>query len=103
MGNIQLHRVPMAKWLPPNGLTGKMHHMDARVGGGYKMSFTHFTTGKSHRFSGTYVKLQPGKRLRSTDQFDDPCRTVHAVSDPPARIVHAHAAKMYGGWPWGGP
>jgi len=71
MGNIQLHRVPMAKWLPPNGFTGKVHHMDARVGGN-KMSFTHFTTGKSHRFSGTYVELQPGKRLRYTDQFDDP-------------------------------
>jgi uncharacterized protein YndB with AHSA1/START domain len=52
----------MAKWLPPNGFTGKVHHMDARVGGSYKMSFTNFSTGKSHSFGGTYVELVPLKR-----------------------------------------
>ena len=62
----------MAKWLPPNGFTGKVHHMDARVGGTYKMSFTNFTTGKSHSFGGTYVELTPHERIRYTDKFDDP-------------------------------
>jgi uncharacterized protein YndB with AHSA1/START domain len=62
----------MAKWLPPNGFTGKVHHMDARVGGGYKMSFTNFTTGKSHSFGGKYLELTPDERIRYTDQFDDP-------------------------------
>src|SRR5437762_12909893 len=61
----------MAKWLPPNGFTGKVHHMDAKVGGSYKMSFTNFTTGKSHSFGGTYVKLTPHESLRYTDKFDD--------------------------------
>jgi uncharacterized protein YndB with AHSA1/START domain len=60
------------KWLPPNGFTGKVHHMDARVGGSYKMSFTNFTTGKSHSFSGQYVELAPHERIRYTDKFDDP-------------------------------
>jgi uncharacterized protein YndB with AHSA1/START domain len=60
------------KWLPPNGFTGKVHHIDARVGGGYKMSFTNFTTGKSHSFGGTYLELVPNERIRYTDQFDDP-------------------------------
>ena len=62
----------MAKWLPPNGFTGKVHHMDARVGGTHKMSFTNFTTGKSHSFGGTYVELKPNERIRYTDKFDDP-------------------------------
>jgi uncharacterized protein YndB with AHSA1/START domain len=62
----------MAKWLPPNGFTGKVHHMDAKVGGGYKMSFTNFTTGKSHSFGGKYVELVPNERIRYTDKFDDP-------------------------------
>src|SRR5688500_1045774 len=62
----------MAKWLPPNGFTGKVHRMDARVGGAYKMSFTNFGTGKSHAFGGQYLELVPGERLRYTDQFDDP-------------------------------
>jgi uncharacterized protein YndB with AHSA1/START domain len=62
----------MAKWLPPHGFTGKVHSMDARVGGGYKMSFTNFGTGKSHSFGGTYVELTPYERIRYTDQFDDP-------------------------------
>jgi uncharacterized protein YndB with AHSA1/START domain len=60
------------KWLPPNGFTGKVHHMDARVGGSYKMSFTNFTTGKSHSFGGQYVELTPHERIRYTDKFDDP-------------------------------
>jgi uncharacterized protein YndB with AHSA1/START domain len=62
----------MAKWLPPNGFTGKVHEMDARVGGGYRMSFTNFSTGKSHSFRGSYVELTPGERIRYTDRFDDP-------------------------------
>src|SRR6185436_13436672 len=62
----------MVKWLPPNGFTAKMHHADVRVGGSYKMSFTNFTTGHSHSFGGEYKELEPGKRLRYTDNFDDP-------------------------------
>src|SRR5262249_28078110 len=62
----------MGKWLPPNGFTGKVHHMDARVGGTYKMSFTNFATGKSHAFGGKYVELVPNARIRYTDKFDDP-------------------------------
>ncbi len=62
----------MSKWLPPNGFTGKVHHMDAKVGGTYKMSFTNFSTGKSHSFGGEYLELVPNERLRYTDRFDDP-------------------------------
>jgi len=62
----------LVKWLPPNGFTGKMHHMDPRVGGTYKMSFTNFTSGKSHSFGGEYLELVPHERLRWTDRFDDP-------------------------------
>ena len=62
----------MVKWLPPNGFTGKMHHLDAKVGGTFKMSFTNFTTGKSHSFGGTYLELVPSELLRYTDKFDDP-------------------------------
>jgi uncharacterized protein YndB with AHSA1/START domain len=62
----------MAKWLPPYGFTGKVHEMDARVGGGFKMSFTNFTTGKSHSFHGRYTELTPHTCIRYTDQFDDP-------------------------------
>lgn len=85
---IQLHRVlratpgsvyrafldadAMAKWLPPNGFTGKIHHMDAQVGGTYKMSFTNFATGHSHAFGGTYRELVPNAHIRYTDAFDDP-------------------------------
>jgi uncharacterized protein YndB with AHSA1/START domain len=88
MGTVKLHRVlrttperlykaftdpdAMAKWLPPHGFTCKVHHLDPKVGGNYKMSFTNFTTGKSHAFGGTYLELQPGQRLRYTDVFDDP-------------------------------
>ena len=84
---VQLHRVlrapaeriyrafldpdAMSKWLPPNGFTGKVHQMDAKVGGKYKMSFTNFTTGKSHSFGGTYLELKPHERIRYTDKFDD--------------------------------
>lgn len=88
MGTVQLHRVvrtpperlykaftdpdAMVKWLPPHGFTAKVHHMDVKVGGSFKMSFTNFTTGKSHSFGGTYLELEPGQRLRYTDVFDDP-------------------------------
>src|SRR6187551_3127408 len=87
-GTVKLHRVlkstpqrvyrafldpdALAKWLPPNGFTGKVQHMDARVGGTYKMSFTNFTSGKSHSFGGEYLELVPDERLRWTDRFDDP-------------------------------
>lgn len=62
----------MAKWLPPNGFTCKVDHLDAKVGGSYKMTFTNFTTGKSHSFGGTYLELKPHERIRYTDKFDDP-------------------------------
>ena len=62
----------LAKWMAPNGFTGKVHSLDAKVGGGYKMSFTNFGTGKSHSFGGKYVELVPNERLRYTDKFDDP-------------------------------
>jgi uncharacterized protein YndB with AHSA1/START domain len=62
----------MAKWLPPNGFTGKVHSIDARVGGKYKMSFTNFTTGNSHSFGGEYLELAPNERIRHTDVFDNP-------------------------------
>jgi uncharacterized protein YndB with AHSA1/START domain len=87
-GIVQLHRVlsappervfkaflnpeAMSKWLPPHGFTGKVHSMDARVGGGYKMSFTNLTTGSSHSFGGKYVELIENKKLKYTDKFDDP-------------------------------
>ena len=85
---IQLHRVlratpervyrafldpdAMVKWFPPNGFTAKVHQIDAKVGGAYKMSFTDFSTGKSHSFGGMYVELTPHQRIRYTDKFDDP-------------------------------
>lgn len=88
MSTIKLHRVfnaspeklykafidadAQAKWLPPNGFTCKVHHLDAKVGGTYKMSFTNFTSGKSHSFGGKYLELKPGEYLRYSDQFDDP-------------------------------
>jgi uncharacterized protein YndB with AHSA1/START domain len=61
-----------AKWLPPNGFTGKVHHLEAKVGGTYKMSFTNFITGHSHSFGGEYLELVPHERIRYTDRFDDP-------------------------------
>lgn len=85
---IQLHRVlrapqeriyrafldadAMVKWLPPNGFTGKVHLLDAKVGGSYKMSFTNFSTGHSHAFGGEYLELVPYERICYTDKFDDP-------------------------------
>jgi len=62
----------VAKWLPPNGFTGKVHHLNASVGGTFKMSFTNFTTGHSHSFGGEYLELVPSERIRHTDRFDDP-------------------------------
>ncbi len=62
----------MAKWLPPNGFTGKVHHIDAKVGGTYKMSFTNFSTGNGHSFGGRYLELVPNERIVHTDEFDDP-------------------------------
>jgi uncharacterized protein YndB with AHSA1/START domain len=61
-----------AKWLPPNGFTGKVHQNDPKVGGTYKMSFTNFTTGQSHSFGGKYTELVPNERVRYSDRFDDP-------------------------------
>ena len=62
----------MAKWLPPYGFTGKVHHMDASVGGTYKMSFTNFSTGQGHAFGGQYLELVPFERIRYSDRFEDP-------------------------------
>ncbi len=62
----------MAKWLPPNGFTGKVHHLNAEVGGTFRMSFTNFTTGSSHSFGGEYLELVPNERICHTDKFDDP-------------------------------
>lgn len=62
----------MTKWLPPNGFTGKVHHLEAKVGGSYRMSFTNFTTGQSHSFGGEYLELVPHERIRYTGKFDDP-------------------------------
>jgi len=87
-GTVKLHRVfkckperafkafidadAMAKWLPPNGFTGKVHEMDARVGGRYRMSFTNFSSGKSHAFGGEFLELVENERIRYTDKFEDP-------------------------------
>jgi uncharacterized protein YndB with AHSA1/START domain len=62
----------MVKWLPPNGFTGRVQHMDARVGGSYRMSFTNFSSGHGHSFGGEYLELVPHERIRHTDRFDDP-------------------------------
>lgn len=86
-GTVRLHRVlraspelvyrafldadAMSKWLPPNGFTGKVHELDARVGGRYRMSFTNFSSGASHSFGGEYLELVPNERIRHTDRFDD--------------------------------
>ena len=87
-GTVKLHRVlraapervyrafldadAMAKWLPPDGFTGKVLHLDPKKGGSYRMSFTNFTTGKSHSFHGEFIELVPNERVVYTDQFDDP-------------------------------
>lgn len=62
----------LVKWMPPNGFTGKVHEIDAKNGGTYKMSFTNFSTGQTHAFGGTYLELVPNERIRNTDLFDDP-------------------------------
>lgn len=62
----------IVKWLPPHGFTAKLHHMDARTGGSFRMSFTNFSSGKSHTFGGDYLELVPNERIRYTDKFDDP-------------------------------
>lgn len=62
----------MVKWLPPHGFTGKVHHLEAKVGGTYRMSFTNFGSGASHSFGGSYLELVPNERIRHTDKFDDP-------------------------------
>lgn len=62
----------MVKWLPPNGFTGRVHQLDAKIGGTYSMSFTNFSNGQSHSFGGTYLELVPNERIRHTDKFDDP-------------------------------
>ena len=62
----------MVKWLPPHGFTGKVHHLEARVGGTFRMSFTNFGSGNSHSFGGSYLELVPNERIRHTDKFDDP-------------------------------
>ena len=88
VGTVRLHRVlrappervyrafldaeAMAKWLPPNGFTGKVHHLDPRVGGTFRMSFTNFATGQSHAFGGEYLEIVPNERICYTDRFDDP-------------------------------
>lgn len=87
-GTVRLHRVlrappekiyrafldgdALAKWLPPHGFTGHVHHIDPKVGGSFKMSFTNFTTGQLHSFGGDYLELVPNERIRHTDKFDDP-------------------------------
>ncbi len=70
----------MVKWLPPNGFTGKVHELDARVGGKYRMSFTNFSTGSSHSFGGAYLELVPNERIRNTDVFDDPNLTGEMIT-----------------------
>src|SRR5262252_23836 len=67
-----LDAAAMCKWLPPNGFTGQVHHLDAKVGGTYKMSFTNFSSGKSHSFGGEYLELKPNELIRYNDKFDDP-------------------------------
>ena len=62
----------LVKWMPPHGFTGKVHHIDVKVGGTYKMSFTNFSTGQTHAFGGKYLELVPNERIRNTDMFDDP-------------------------------
>lgn len=129
MSTIRLHRVlratperiyrafldadAMAKWLPPNGFTGKVHHLDAKVGGTYQMSFTNFSTGKSHRFGGTFLELVPHELVRYSDRFDDPnlpgemqttvtlkkvfCGTeIHIVQEGVPDVIPAEAC--YLGW-----
>jgi uncharacterized protein YndB with AHSA1/START domain len=103
MSTIKLHRVfkaapkkiyrafidaeAQAKWLPPNGFTCKVHHMEFKVGGTYKMSFTNFTSGKSHSFGGKYLELKPNELIRYSDQFDDPNLTGEMITTVTIRQV----------------
>ena len=107
MSTIKLHRVfkaspekiykafmdadAQAKWLPPNGFTCKVHHMDSKVGGTYKMSFTNFTTGKSHSFGGKYLEIIPNELLRYTDQFEDPNLTGEMITTVTIPSIIANA------------
>ena len=77
----------LAKWLPPDGFTGKVHQMDARVGGSYRISFTNFGSGASHGFGGSYLELVPNERLRYTDRFDDPSLPGEMVTTVTLRAV----------------
>ena len=102
-GTVTLHRVlrapperiyrafldaqAMAKWLPPHGFTGQVHEIDARVGGRYRMSFTHLASGHSHSFGGSYLQLVPHERIRHTDRFDDPNRPGEMVTTVTLRAV----------------
>lgn len=70
--NAFLDPAAMAKWLPPHGFSGQVHSMDVRVGGSYRMSFTHLSSGQQHHFGGEYLELVPGQRICNTDRFDDP-------------------------------
>lgn len=103
MSTIKLHRVYKAspekiykaftdadaqsKWLPPNGFTCKVHHLDAKVGGTYKMSFTNFTTGKSHSFGGKYLELIPNELIRYSDEFDNPALPGEMISTITIKLV----------------
>ncbi len=103
MSTIKLHRVikaapdkiyrafldadAQAKWLPPNGFTCKVHHLDAKVGGTYKMSFTNFTTGKSSSFGGKYIELEQGKHIRYSDKFDDPNMPGEIITSVTIKLV----------------
>jgi uncharacterized protein YndB with AHSA1/START domain len=103
----------LSKWMPPNGFTGKVHHLEAKVGGSFKMSFTNFTSSQNHSFGGTYLELVPHERIRYTDKFDDPnlpgeihvtvtlkqvsCGTeVHIVQEGVPAVIPAEAC--YLGW-----
>jgi uncharacterized protein YndB with AHSA1/START domain len=103
----------LAKWIPPNGFTAKVHHMDPKVGGSFRMSFTNFSSGNSHSFGGEYLELVPHERIRYTDKFDDPnlpgvmtvtvelkkvsCGTeLHATQEGIPEVIPAEAC--YLGW-----
>jgi uncharacterized protein YndB with AHSA1/START domain len=77
----------LARWLPPNGFTGRVHHLDPRVGGTFRMSFTNFTTGHSHAFGGTYLELVPHERIRYTNVFEDPAMPGEMVTTALLRAV----------------